>query len=249
MTTTASTSAHFQSTGQRTQAVSGIVPQTPSLVIPLRARDRVACEMGGPRLTSRPRARVLNDGLTGVPATHRRISGMRALVDLSTPLAAAILIALLLSSSGCGSSGGNGGGASPTAPPTLSPSPTPTGASSPCSATADALFGACGNGVQDDRGVAEAICINVSDDTERGQCVTDADAARDEAEQLCNEQLTGRRNACTLLGEGRYDPDLNPDGFDDDFTSLTKPNPYFPLTIGHRWEFHSGDEVNTVEVV
>jgi len=175
---------------------------------------------------------------------------MRPLVDLSSPLAVAILSAVLLSSSGCGG-GGNGGGASPTATPSpmLSPSPTPTGASSPCSATADALFGACGNGVQDDRGVAEAICINVSDDTERAQCIADADSARDEAEQLCDEQLAGRRSACTLLGDGRYDPEIDPAAFDDDFTSLTRPNPYFPLGIGHRWEYHSGEEVNTVEVV
>ncbi len=118
----------------------------------------------------------------------------------------------------------------------------------PCSATADALFRACGFSVQDDRWIAEGICINVSDDAERTQCFADAEAARDEGDQLCSEQLAGRRDACALLGEHRYDPDFDPDSFDDDFTHLSKPNRYFPLAIGNRWEYRGGTEVDTVEV-
>jgi hypothetical protein len=119
----------------------------------------------------------------------------------------------------------------------------------PCSATADALFRACGSGVEDDRWIAEAICINVSDDAARAQCSADADASHREGSQLCDDQLAGRRDACLSLGEHRYDPDFDPDAFDDDFTSLTKPNPYFPLAIGNRWEYRGGAEVDTVEVV
>src|SRR5262249_58089429 len=55
--------------------------------------------------------------------------------------------------------------------------------------------------------------------------------------------------ACGSLGESRYDPDFDPEAFDDDFTHLTKPNPYFPLAIGSRWEYRGGSEVNTVEVL
>lgn len=119
----------------------------------------------------------------------------------------------------------------------------------PCSATADALFRACGSGVEDDRWIAEAICINVSDDAARAQCSADADASRAEGGQLCDAQLAGRRDACLSLGEHRYDPDFDPDSFDDDFTSLTRPNPYFPLAIGNRWEYRGGGEVDAVEVV
>jgi len=118
-----------------------------------------------------------------------------------------------------------------------------------CSDTADALSRACGSGVEDDRWIAEAICINLSDDAARAQCLADADAARGDGEQLCDAQLAGRRDACTALGESRYDPDFDSDLFDDDFTDLTAPNPYFPLAIGNRWEYRGGTEVNTVEVL
>jgi len=97
-----------------------------------------------------------------------------------------------------------------------------------CSATAKALFRACRNEVQDDFFVAQAICINVSDDAERAECFADARASRRESLQLCREQLAGRLDACQSLGEDRYDPDFDPDLFDDDFSNLSNPNPYFP---------------------
>src|SRR6185436_6171426 len=43
-----------------------------------------------------------------------------------------------------------------------------------CSATANALFGACRAQVQADDGVAVAICINVSDAGERARCLAEA---------------------------------------------------------------------------
>src|SRR5262249_5178270 len=117
----------------------------------------------------------------------------------------------------------------------------------PCSATADALFRACGYSVQDDRWIAEGICLNVSGGAERTQSFADADEARREGDQLCSDQQSGRRDACALLGEERYDPDFDAALFDDDFAHLTKPNPYFPLGVGHRWEYRGGTQVNTVE--
>ncbi len=118
-----------------------------------------------------------------------------------------------------------------------------------CSATATALFTACKNEVIDDYYKARAICINVSDEEERETCFADAKASRRESNQLCRAQLTWRRDACTSLGEDRYDPEFNPAAFDDDFTNLTNPNPYFPLGIGNRWEYTGGNEINTVEVL
>jgi DNA-binding CsgD family transcriptional regulator len=47
----------------------------------------------------------------------------------------------------------------------------------------------------------------------------------------------------------RYDPPFGPDRFDADFRRLSNPNPYFPLGIGHRWEYRGGSERNVVEVV
>ncbi len=118
-----------------------------------------------------------------------------------------------------------------------------------CSATAKTIFRACGNQVEDDYWISIAVCLNVSDDDERAECRADAVEALREGRQLCREQRDGRKDACGLLGEGRYDPEFDPDSFDDDFTALTNPNRYFPLVIGHRWEFRGGPEVNTVEVL
>lgn len=118
-----------------------------------------------------------------------------------------------------------------------------------CSATAYALFQACGNSVQDDWHTARAICINLGDASARRACFDQAKTARSEAKQRCRDQLAGRRAACEILGEGRYEPKFDPAQFDTDFKRLTNPNPYFPLTIGNKWEYAGGSEVNIVEIL
>src|SRR5262245_9035985 len=57
-----------------------------------------------------------------------------------------------------------------------------------CSATANALFGACRAQVQADDGVAVAVCINVSDAGERARCLAEAAATKSESQQLCRGQ-------------------------------------------------------------
>lgn len=96
--------------------------------------------------------------------------------------------------------------------------------------------------------LAVGKCINVSDKAERKQCFEDASDAREEESRLCREQRKARRDVCRALGEDRYDPDFDPLLFDSDFTNLTNPNPYFPLTIGNRWEF-GGAETVVIEVL
>jgi len=122
-----------------------------------------------------------------------------------------------------------------------------------CSDTATALNRACGYDLQDNYWVEVAICTNESDTADRKKCLADATAARDEATDLCAEQQAGRLDACTLLGQGRYDPPFEPRFFDKNFTLLTLPNRYFPLGIGNRWEYWTGTagvqaESNTVEI-
>lgn len=118
-----------------------------------------------------------------------------------------------------------------------------------CSQTARTLFNACKAEVKDDSFKKEAICINISNKEQRKECFKELEEARQEGNQLCRQQRDGRLDACKSLGEGRYDPEINPALFDNDFTNLTNPNPFFPLTIGIRWEFAGGNELNTVEVL
>jgi len=117
-----------------------------------------------------------------------------------------------------------------------------------CRATATALFAGCKADVADESFVKKAICLNISDAGARETCFAELDSARQEGNDFCREQRVGRLDACKSLGDGRYDPDFSPTLFDDP-RNPTKPNRYFPLTVGNRWEYRGGNEVNTVEVV
>ena len=70
-----------------------------------------------------------------------------------------------------------------------------------CSATAHAVFRACGHEVQDTYWRAVASCINISDHAQRAHCFTDAKAARREGMDLCHTQRTERHAVCQALGE------------------------------------------------
>src|SRR5262245_16923317 len=105
-----------------------------------------------------------------------------------------------------------------------------------CTQTAKALFSACKAEVVDDGFVKKAICINVSEEAERDQCFAELKEERAEAKELCEAQRDTRLEACTVLGEARYDPSFDPALFDDP-KNPTNPNPYFPLTVGNRWEY------------
>ena len=118
-----------------------------------------------------------------------------------------------------------------------------------CSKTAAFQFDACGNEVRADHLLARAICINFEDEDEREECLDEAAEARSEDRELCREQRDARRDLCDVIGEDAYDPDFDPADFDDDFTDLTNPNPYRPLTIGNVWEYESEEETVTVTVL
>ena len=122
-----------------------------------------------------------------------------------------------------------------------------------CSDTAAALKRACGYELQDSYWTAVAICTNETDPVDRTECLAEAESARAESKGLCVEQLQGRLSACAALGEGQYDPRFEPWLFDRNFNRLTRPNRYYPLGIGNRWEYWTGikgeqTEFSNVEV-
>ncbi|CAG7857167.1 hypothetical protein MCAMS1_01901 [biofilm metagenome] len=118
-----------------------------------------------------------------------------------------------------------------------------------CSATAEAQFSGCKNEIKDDAYKAKAICINISNGQERKQCLKKAQAALKEGANLCRAQRKARNQLCNTLGEERYDPDLNPANFDNDFAHLTNPNPYRPLGIGNHWEYVGSGETIVIDVL
>ena len=117
-----------------------------------------------------------------------------------------------------------------------------------CSTTAAYLQSACYASANESQLTQTANCINLSNGSERQECLSDAADSYKEDINLCRAQHRWRLNACTLLGEDRYDPNINPANFDTDFTNLTNPNPYFPLSIGNHWKYVGGGEVNTVDI-
>ena len=118
-----------------------------------------------------------------------------------------------------------------------------------CTATANLQYLACKSEIKDDFYVAQAICVNVSDEEERQECNVEAWGERKEGGKTCTEQRAARKDLCDQLGEDRYEPDLDPALFDDDFNALTNPNLCFPLAIGNVWEFENEDETIRIEVM
>ncbi len=129
------------------------------------------------------------------------------------------------------------------------PSREAAGAASYCTQTATSAYSACGLEARDDYAKAQAICINESNAAERAECQSEAGAARNEANALCGEQLQARKQVCAAIGESRYDPDLDPENFEDDFDDEDDLNRYLPLAIGNRWEFAGGGEIVRIEVL
>ena len=116
-----------------------------------------------------------------------------------------------------------------------------------CSSTARAVFSACENEAKADALIAAGKCLNIGESRARHECLDEARSDRDEALQLCRQQRSSRFAVCQLLGEARYEPDFDPTRFDADPGHASNPNPYFPLTVGNRWEY-GGAETIKIEV-
>jgi hypothetical protein len=117
-----------------------------------------------------------------------------------------------------------------------------------CSTTARMLFAACRASAADDTLVRKAVCLNVAASAARAVCLEQSDTERQDAVELCRGQRDTRLDTCKLLGEARYDPPIDPAAFDDP-KNPTHPDPYFPLDVGHRWEYRAGTETDVVEIV
>lgn len=109
-----------------------------------------------------------------------------------------------------------------------------------CSATAVSLFNACRAELREDHFQAQTVCINVSDAGERRDCFDEAKSAYEEGDKLCRKQFSARRHACGAIGEGCYDPDFDPDEFDEDFESFDGDSPRRPELVSIDGSFKTG---------
>ena len=118
-----------------------------------------------------------------------------------------------------------------------------------CTQTANLVYRACGFEVLDNYSLEQAKCLNESDPKDRRDCYDEARTARNDTAKLCRAQRAARLGICVAVGEKRYDPDFDQQNFQVNFRSIAKPNRYFPLAIGSKWEFGGKGEQVKLEIL
>lgn len=112
-----------------------------------------------------------------------------------------------------------------------------------CTKTSSAAFKACKNEARDDYWIAIGNCNNLSDSGDRKDCNKEALKELMSAKEDCRVQLDARLEICDKLGEGPYDPQLNPDDFVYPTTITGETaNRYFPLVPGTVWVYEAKDK-------
>ena len=119
-----------------------------------------------------------------------------------------------------------------------------------CSKTTQLAFKACGKDVQDNYWIETGKCLNLSDPDEAAECRAEAKATIKDDATLCKDQRDARGDVCAALGEGPYDPPIDPADFVDPAAigDTIAPNAYFPLVPGVTRIYESEDEIDTVTV-
>ena len=126
-----------------------------------------------------------------------------------------------------------------------------------CEQSAKTLRTACYSDVRDDVYTTIASCQHISDTGERWSCYIEASQARAEDAELCGDVYEAREEACDILGEERYDPDVplldennvfvHPDDVGDG--GMYAVNPYVSVEAGHTYVLRAGEEEEELVVV
>ncbi|MGI9317337.1 MAG: hypothetical protein ACR2QW_08415 [bacterium] len=123
-----------------------------------------------------------------------------------------------------------------------------------CVKTAAKLQIACRNDVRGDFFTTYAVCLNLSEKSDRNDCLKEAGVSRREGNQECRSIRKARKELCELVGPEAYEPPFGVD-FASNFVDpleiggLVEPNTYFPLVPGSEWTYQStfvDDEGETV---
>lgn len=117
-----------------------------------------------------------------------------------------------------------------------------------CSKTANLVLRSCWEEAREERTAREASCLNYADEEKYQECRQEASEENRENRNLCWEQRSARLDLCDAVGEAPYDPDWDPEDFEEDPTDLDMPNPYFPLIPGTQWVYEGDEERITVTV-
>ncbi|MDH4049531.1 MAG: hypothetical protein OEW68_08495 [Gammaproteobacteria bacterium] len=118
-----------------------------------------------------------------------------------------------------------------------------------CSQTSRLMRMACYAEGRDDYLVELAKCVNESEWRERRECESDVRESISEIYSECGEQFEARQEVCDAIGQDPYDPEFEPEDFETDLNSLSMPNPYYPMAVGHHWLLSDGEETIDIEVL
>ena len=117
-----------------------------------------------------------------------------------------------------------------------------------CSKTSQLMRSACFAETRDDFLVNKAKCYNEKERYEKRECLEEAREEFSEVREECHDQFDAREEACGRLGQSPYDPSFEAEDFEESLDTLSVPNPYFPMGVGHVW-IYGGDEDIMVEVL
>jgi hypothetical protein len=115
-----------------------------------------------------------------------------------------------------------------------------------CSAVRELAFDACQNEARENYSNDLAKCVNYSDKTVRSECLQELSETNIEGTELCRKQRIARKDICTSLGEGRYDPIIEPKLFENNYSAPLTVNKYFPLAIGNQWTYKEPEGLNVI---
>ncbi len=82
-----------------------------------------------------------------------------------------------------------------------------------------------------------AVCLNLTDDEERAECLIETFVDYAESLELADESFDARIELCEKLGGGAYDPEIDPEKFVDEID-----NPYLPFPVGAEWVYEGETE-------
>ena len=125
------------------------------------------------------------------------------------------------------------------APPTPDNTTPLKSAGTNCKKTYQDALKSCQFGVQDTYWLGIAKCDNLPS-SETKTCKLQSRADMKAGNEECKEQSDSRKEICKDLGQGIYDPVINPSDF-----STTINNPYFPLVPGTTFVYEGTQEGNT----
>ena len=123
-----------------------------------------------------------------------------------------------------------------------------TSAKNQCTKTSQSALLACQHEIRDDYWIAVGNCFNLSSRSEKRECRREALKTFRESRKECRDQFDAREDVCEDIGQGPFDPEIDPDNFVSPAESSENPNPYWPMVIGTTWVYEGDGETITVTI-